>query len=122
MSTSRIEPSELKPKNEQKGKNSSKILDIRNTNVCTFEFLQQHIDLIKLPSSNWSFSRGNTLFFGFQKVEQNGTIRKRVAVVPEFEIKVFIDDNLIPFCEFIRVISIAEFGKLLKLVDVYHLI
>lgn len=86
------------------------------TSVCTFKFLKEHIELVKLPSSRWSFSKG-CAFCGFQKVERNGIVRKRVAVIPEFDIKIFIDDNVIPFSEFIRVMDIKEFGTLLEIVD-----
>lgn len=89
------------------------------TDVCTFEFLQTNIDSVKRPSKKWVFTKGNKSFFGFQQVEDNGFVRKRVAVLPECRIKIFVDDTLIPFCEYIRVMSIDELESILDKVDKY---
>lgn len=89
------------------------------TDVCTFEFLQKNIDAVKLPSNKWVYSKGNTLFFGFQRVENNGYVRKRVAVLPKYEIQIYVDDELIPFSEYIRVMNIDELGSILEKVDKY---
>ena len=65
------------------------------------------------------YSKGNELFFGFQRVEDNFTIGKRVAVVPPLTIKIFVIDKLIPFCKYIKVTCIEEFENLLREVDEY---
>ena len=72
-------------------------------------YLQNRTDLISVPSANWSYSKGNELFFGSQRVENDGTIRKRVAVLPDLSLKIIVDNNLIPFCKYIKVGSIEEF-------------
>ena len=40
-------------------------------------------------------------FFGFQKAEDGGTIIKRIAVLSDLSMKIFVDKNLIPFCEYV---------------------
>lgn len=104
----------------------NKNINPQNTNIelCTFSYLQNNINAIKLPSSKWCFSRGNNLFIGFQRVEDNGYVHKRVAVTPDTAypnciVEIYVDDKLIPFCQYIKVINIEEFEKLLKSVDEY---
>ena len=86
---------------------------------CFFKYSQDHIELINLPSDKWNYSRGNELFFDFQRVEDNFTIGKRVAIVPPLKIKMFINDKLITFCKYIEVTCIEEFENLLREVDEY---
>ena len=87
--------------------------------MLTFKYLQNRIESINLPSASWSYSRGNELFFGLQRVEDDGTIRKRVAVLPDLSLKIIVDNNLMPLCKYIKVRSIEEFENLLKDVNDY---
>lgn len=50
------------------------------TEELKFMYLQQNLNLVELPSSSWGFTRGNEKFFGFQKAENDFSVRKRMTV------------------------------------------
>ncbi|XP_051156191.1 uncharacterized protein LOC127278500 [Leptopilina boulardi] len=52
----------------------------------TFSEIKNHLDHIILPFDKWGFTRGNTSFFGLQRVEDNYDIRKRVAVFSNMKV------------------------------------
>lgn len=89
--------------------------------ILTFEYMQNNLHSINLPSRNWSYSKGNHTFFGFQRVEENGDIKKRVAIRPVTGVHIFINEKLIPFSKYIKFSSMFELEELLKDVDDYKL-
>lgn len=87
----------------------------------SFKYLQNCLDSICLPSEQWSFLKGNESFFGFQKVELDYKVRKRVAVLSDERVVVYLDDNKMPFSKFIHIHSTNECSELLKTVDMLEL-
>ena len=50
-------------------------------------------------------------------MEDNAHIRKRVAIFSNLILKIFFDDRVMPFSQYIKIGSIEEFSNLLKFVD-----
>jgi hypothetical protein len=83
-----------------------------------FKYLQQNLNLVELPSSNWGFTSGNETFFGFQKAENDYSVGKRMVVFPNLHINIYINDKIMPFSKFIKVTSINEVSDILKTMDI----
>lgn len=89
-------------------------------NTFSFKYLQNKIESVSLPSERWCYTKGNDSFFGFQKIENDATIRKRVAVRADLSAQIFIADEIMPFSKYIKISSIQELVDLLKSVDEYY--
>ncbi|XP_033231467.1 uncharacterized protein LOC117182375 [Belonocnema kinseyi] len=83
----------------------------------TFTYLQKKLNDIILPNAYWGYTEGNENFFGLQKIEDDFTIRKRIAVFPGIRINVYFDDVIMPFSEFLSIDSLDKFTALLKKID-----
>ena len=86
------------------------------TKSFTFGFLQSNLALVRLASKNWCYTKENESFFGFQRVEDNADIRKRVQI-SNLKLKILFDDRVMPFSQYMKIDSIEEFSNLLKSVD-----
>lgn len=82
-----------------------------------FENIQKSLKEVQLPNECWSFVRGNSNFFGFQKVEKDYRVRKRIAVFRKMNLKVYVDNNIVTSYENKRIENILELTETLKAVD-----
>lgn len=91
---------------------------INDTNTkMTFSKLRSQLRFVRLPDKNWCYTQGNETFFGFQRVEEDRRVIKRVAVFRDnFEVRIYLHEKLMPFSAFIKIDSVDEIGDLLKVV------
>lgn len=100
--------------------------EIKETNVTletnlTFWELKNHLHLIKWPSKNWCYVEGNSLFVGFQRVDNDGRVRKRVAVFNTMKVTVYFNSKKMPFSPFMSVTNIQEIIELLNVIENWEL-
>lgn len=86
------------------------------TDELQFKYLQKNLDLVKRPSPYW-VSSGNETFFGFMKAGSDFNIRKRIAIFPDLRINIYIDDKIMSFSKYIKITSIKDINKILRIVD-----
>ena len=82
-----------------------------------FKYLQENLKLCTLPSAEWSYSKGNEMFFGFQKVETDYSVRKRIAFLQNGQVNIYIDDKIHSLSKFLVIVNIEELNEFLKTVD-----
>lgn len=70
-----------------------------------------------LPSGKWGFNAERAEYCALQKMEDDLSVRKRVAVLPDMRVKIYLDDQIIPLTEFIVLVSMEQFTALLKSID-----
>lgn len=82
-----------------------------------FKYLQDNLKLIILPCTGWSYSTGNEMFFGFQKMESDCSVKKRIAFLQNGQINIYINDKIHPLSKFIVIADIEELNDFLNVVD-----
>lgn len=82
-----------------------------------FKNLQNQLEFVKLPDKRWCYTKGNETFFGFQRVEENYKVLKRVAVFNNMEIRIYFNNKVMPFSPYIKVTNVEEFNNLLKTIN-----
>ena len=83
----------------------------------SFAYLKQKLNNTVLPSRTWGYATGIKSFCPLQKLEDDLRIRKRIAVLPDLHVKIYIDDKIMPLTEFIVITSMEQFAALLKKFD-----
>lgn len=89
----------------------------KNDGRNNFKYLQDNLEFITFPSTEWSCSRGNEMFFGFQKIESDYSVRKRIAFLQNGQINIYINNEIHSFSKFIVIENIEELNEFLKIVD-----
>jgi len=92
----------MEPKNDRRNK---------------FKYLQDNLELITFPSTKWSYSKGNEMFFGFPKVDSDYNVRKRIAFLQNGQFNIYISNDVHSLSKFIVITNIEELNKLLKIID-----
>lgn len=82
-----------------------------------FMFLTRNFNKSLLPSEQWAFTSKDGSFIRLQKLEEDLKVRKRVAILPNMSVKVYLDNEIVPFTEFITIVSIEQCEALLKKFD-----
>lgn len=90
---------------------------MESENDFSFVHLQKQLNRSMLPSRGWGYTEGNETFFGFQKMEADRRIRKRVAILPNLHAEIYIDDKIWPLSELIIITNVDHFLSLLRHVD-----
>ena len=70
-----------------------------------------------LPSRKWGFNAESTEFCALQKMEDDFSVRKRIAVLSNMHVRIYLDNKIIPLTEFIILNSVEQFTALLRSVD-----
>lgn len=83
----------------------------------TFEICKITFEKSQLPSDSWHHMTRNKDFVVFVELEGDFIIKKKVIIFKDLSVKIFINDNLFPLCQFIRLKNIVEVESLLKVVD-----
>ena len=63
---------------------------------------------------SWGYATGNKGFCALRKLEDDLKIRKKIAVLPDLNLKIYINDKIMPLTEFIVISSMGQFVALLK--------
>jgi len=82
-----------------------------------FKYLQDNLESITFPSTKWSCSKENEMFFGFQKVDSDYSIKKRIAFLQNGQVNIYINNDVHSLSKFIVITNIEELNELLKIVD-----
>lgn len=82
-----------------------------------FENMKKLLKEVQLPNEYWSVVTGNSIFFGFQKVEKDYRVRKRIAVYRKMNVKLYIDNVIDTFFENEKIENVSELTEILKAVD-----
>jgi len=56
-------------------------------------------------------------FFGFQKVDSDYNVRKRIAFLQNGQVNIYINNDVHSLSKFIVITNIKELNELLKIVD-----
>ena len=83
----------------------------------SFTYLKEKLNNTVLPSRTWGYATGINSFCPLQKLEDDLRIRKRIAVLPDLDVKIYIDDKIMLLTEIIVITSIEQFAALLKKSD-----
>jgi len=58
--------------------------------------------------------------FGFQKAENDFSVRKRIIMFPNLHVNIYINDEIMSFSKYIKVTSINQISVILKTMDIEH--
>lgn len=83
----------------------------------SFSVLQKKLNSSMLPPNGWGYLRGDNKIVGFQKIENDYRVRKRVIVYPDLRIKILEDENVLPLSEHIIIVSMEQLTAILKMID-----
>jgi len=92
-------------------------MEPKNDRCNKFKYLQDNLELITFPSTKWSCSKGNEMYFGFQKVESDYSIKKRIVFLQNGQVNTYINNDVHSLSKFIVITNIEELNELLKMVD-----
>lgn len=70
-----------------------------------------------LPSDRWCYFEGDEKFFGFLKVEDDITVKKKVIILNDLKVKIFIGSIEMPISTHVHFKTIEELVHLLEAVD-----
>lgn len=79
--------------------------------------LQEDFNNSYLQNKYWSYSSIKNEVFGFQKIEMDCNVRKRIVVFPDLHIEIYVDDKLAHFSKCIRLCDMNHLCELVKCVD-----
>ena len=88
-----------------------------NNDEFSFSYLKIMLNKNDLPLKNWGYTTGWEDCVALQKVEMDMRVRKRVAVLSNLHVEIYIDDKIVPFSELIILVNMQHFIDLLKKVD-----
>ena len=71
----------------------------------SFAYLKEKLNNTVLPSRTWGYATGMKSFCPLQKLEDDLRIIKRIAVLPDLHVKIYIDDKIMPLTKFIVITS-----------------
>ena len=91
--------------------------EVVNSDGFSFSYLKSKLNKKVLPLKNWGYSTECEGYLALQKVEMDMRVRKRVAVLPNLHVEIYIDDKIVSFSELIILVNMQHFIDLLKKVD-----
>lgn len=84
-------------------------------NFC-FEVCKTNLQRMELPSENWSYVKGSANFCGFLKIEDTN-VTKKVIILKDLSVRVFVNEEINPLSEFMKIATFEEINRLLDAVD-----
>ena len=90
---------------------------IINNDEFNVSCLKSKLNENALPSRNWGYTTGYEDYVALQKVEMDMRVRKRVAVLSNLHVEIYIDDKIVSFSDLIILVNMQHFIDLLKKVD-----
>lgn len=82
-----------------------------------FQKLEEEFNNTHLHNKNWSYSAIKGEIFGFQKIEMDYIVRKRMVVFPDLHVDISFNDKLHPVSKFITVFDMNHLRELMEFID-----